>query len=102
VLALVGEVLRLIPLEPDSRHSNSVSTNLPLCNPWQAKETDDDLAGHCPKLSVEMGAGVDGVIAGMIEPCGVEEPRLPFRVPGCAISRGWRRSSSLAGRRSAG
>ena len=30
VLALVGEVLRLIPLEPDSGHNNIVTTIMPL------------------------------------------------------------------------
>jgi hypothetical protein len=32
VLALVGEVLRLIPLETDSAHYNSIITNMALCN----------------------------------------------------------------------
>jgi hypothetical protein len=35
VLALVGEVLRLIPLEPDYGHNNIVTTILPLCKPGQ-------------------------------------------------------------------
>src|ERR1039458_8530246 len=35
VLALVGEVLRLIPLEPDSGHYNIVTTIVPLCKPGQ-------------------------------------------------------------------
>jgi hypothetical protein len=30
VLTLVGEVLRLIPLEPDSGHNNIVTTIMPL------------------------------------------------------------------------
>src|SRR5665213_3530653 len=32
VLALVAEVLRLIPLEPDSRHANIVTTNMQIYN----------------------------------------------------------------------
>jgi hypothetical protein len=37
VLALVGEVFGLIPLEPDSCHVNIVITNMQLCkaNPGQ-------------------------------------------------------------------
>ena len=32
VLALIGEVLRLVPLETDSAHYNSIITNTALCN----------------------------------------------------------------------
>jgi hypothetical protein len=39
VFALVGEVLRLIPLEPDSCHANIVIIFLTLCN--LARPSDD-------------------------------------------------------------
>jgi hypothetical protein len=38
VLALVGEVLHLIPVEPDSRHYNSVITFVQIYKPATGEE----------------------------------------------------------------
>jgi hypothetical protein len=46
VLALICEVLRLVPLEPDSAHYNNITTNMALYN-TPSSQPDFPVSASC-------------------------------------------------------